>query len=341
MKGRGVDNNPANRFDRLSLEWHVPRPDGEWTQYLVDSSKSIIATNSSPDVAFDASVNPYRGCEHGCSYCYARNSHEFLGFSAGLDFETKILVKEDAAELLRHELASRRWIPKPLGMSGVTDPYQPVERKLKITRRCLAVLAESRNPVMLITKNRLVTRDIDHLSELACHQAISVAVSVPTLDADLARIMEPRASHPRDRFKAIDELSSAGIPTSVMIAPTIPGLTEHEIPAILDFAATAGASRANYILLKLPGAVEEIFVDWLGQHFPDRKSKVLSRIRQLRQGQLNQSDFATRGRGRGQLARDIHEFFEINRRRVGLKNGVPTLSVASFRPPETEQGRLF
>ncbi len=273
--------------------------------------------------------------------CFARNSHEFLGFSAGLDFETKILVKENAADLLRHELASSKWLPKPLGMSGVTDPYQPIERKLKVTRGCLEVLAEARNPVMLITKNQLVTRDLDLLAELASHNAVGVAISIPTLDGDLAKVMEPRASHPRSRLKTVRELNAAGIPTSVMIAPSIPGLTDHEIPAILDAAASAGAERANYILLKLPGAVQGIFVDWLDSHFPARKDKVLSRIRQLRQGSLNQSDFASRGRGQGHLATELHDFFEINRRRVGLQKGAAKLSVASFRPPETEQRRLF
>ncbi len=341
MKGRGSATNPASRFDRLQVQWEIPPPDREPTQFLVDASKTVIATNSSPDVGFDASINPYRGCEHGCSYCYARNTHEYLGFSAGLDFETRILVKQNAPELLRRELASPKWKPTPLGMCGVTDPYQPVERKLEITRRSLEVLAEARNPVMLVTKNHLVTRDIDHLTELARHNCVAVTISIPSLDPHLTRIMEPRASHPRDRIKAIAELSRAGIPSAVNIAPLIPGLTDHEIPSILKSAAEAGATRANYILLKLPGAVRGLFVSWLEEHFPDRKDKVLSRVRQLRRGKLNSSDFATRGRGEGHLAKELHEFFEIHRKRAGLEKGAPFLSTESFRRPELEQKRLF
>src|SRR5215510_5595319 len=232
VPGRGASINPPNRFERLSYEAD-PEESGSSgpapkTQYLRDTSKSIIAHNDSPDIPFDASVNPYRGCEHGCIYCYARPTHEFLGFSAGLDFETRILVKEDAPELLYDELSSRKWKPQILVMSGVTDPYQPIESRLRITRRCLEVLAEFRNPVGIITKNHLVTRDIDLLSDLAKHQAATVYVAVTTLDTELRRVMEPRTSPPAARLAAIRALSAAGIPTGVLVAPIIPGLTDHE-----------------------------------------------------------------------------------------------------------------
>src|SRR5216683_4280652 len=240
--GRGASWSPANRFEKL----HVDLTDGDVvdtdpdqeekprraTQYFRDDTKTIIARNQSPDVGFEASINPYRGCEHGCIYCFARPTHEYLGFSAGLDFETKIVIKEDAPELLREELLSPKWKPEVIAISGVTDPYQPIERKLEITRRCLQVLAEFRNPVAIITKNHLVTRDIDVLSELARYDAISVAVSVTTLDARLANIMEPRTTTPELRLDAIKKISSAGIPTTVMVAPVIPAITDHEMPAI-------------------------------------------------------------------------------------------------------------
>ena len=249
------------------------------TEYLPDHSRSIIAENDSPDVGFEASLNPYRGCEHGCIYCYARPTHEFLGYSAGLDFETKILVKHDAPGLLRKELASPRWRPRALGLSGVTDPYQPIERKLELTRRCLAVLAEFRQAVSIITKNRLVTRDIDILKDLAAHRAGGVFMSITSLDPELIGRLEPRTSRPSGRLEAIAALADAGIPVGVMVAPVIPGLTEHEMPAILKAAADAGAQSAGYILVRLPMAVSGLFQDWLETHFPDRKDKVLGRIR--------------------------------------------------------------
>src|SRR5512143_638830 len=233
-RGRGTPENPPNRFERLAYLPILESPDdvdgAVKTQYLKDASRSVITFNDSPDVGFDASINPYRGCEHGCSYCYARPFHEYLGFSAGLDFETKILVKEDAPELLRKELASPKWRPRIVAISGVTDAYQPIERKLQLTRRCLEVLAEFRNPVIIVTKNQLVTRDIDLLRELASFDAAAVCVSVTSLDADLARVMEPRTSSPANRLEAIQALAEAGIPVRVLVAPTIPGLTDHAMP---------------------------------------------------------------------------------------------------------------
>jgi DNA repair photolyase len=344
VRGRGAAGNPPNRFERLHYE-----PDGDGaesdpsmpaTEFYRDATRSIIATNDSPDVGFEASINPYRGCEHGCIYCYARPTHEYLGFSAGLDFETKIMVKEDAPELLRRELSSPRWRPKPLALSGVTDPYQPVERRLRLTRRCLEVLAEFRNPVVIITKNHLVTRDADLLSELARHNAALVAVSLTTLNGELRRVLEPRASHPDGRLAAIEELNRAGVPTGTMVAPIIPGLNDHEIPALLAAAAQQGARFAGYTLIRLPLGVGPLFERWLEQHFPDRKEKILSRIRSLRGGKLNDARFGHRMSGDGPVAEMIRKLFAVARRRAGISEDWPRVSTAAFRRPG-EQRWLF
>ncbi len=332
-RGRGASANPLNRFERIEVEMEVPGPDRVETALLRDSSRSIITRNDSPDVGFEVSLNPYRGCEHGCIYCYARPTHEYLGFSAGLDFETRILAKEEAPEILRRELSSPKWQPQTLAMSGVTDPYQPVERKLEITRRCLGVLAEFRQPVSVITKNELVTRDIDHLSELAGHKAAAVVLSITTLDGELARRMEPRASHPRDRLKAIERLAAAGIPVGVNVAPVVPAITDHEIPRILEAAAAAGAQSAGYVMLRLPGAVSGLFETWLEEHFPDRKEKVLNRVRELRGGKLNDPNFGSRMRGQGIFAEQVKAVFETSKRRYGLDRRHFELTADAFRRP--------
>jgi DNA repair photolyase len=339
-RGRGAAVNPQNRFERIAVVHEEPGPDHVPTELLRDGSRSIITYNDSPDVGFDASLNPYRGCEHGCIYCYARPTHEYLGFSAGLDFETRILVKEDAPELLRRDLMARKWKPQALAMSGVTDPYQPVERKLEITRRCLAVLAEFRNPVAVISKNALVTRDIDHLSALAEHGAAAVFLSITTLDGELARKMEPRASHPRDRLEALQKLSAAGIPTGVMVAPVVPAITDHEMPRILEAAAAAGARTAGYVMMRLPGAVSGLFETWLTEHFPDRKDKVLHRVQELRGGKLNDPRFGSRMRGEGIYADQVRSTFQTFRRKYGLDQPFPALSTAAFRRPG-DQMSLF
>jgi DNA repair photolyase len=339
-RGRGAAINPTNRFEKMAVELEVPGPERVQTELLRDGSRSIITYNDSPDVGFDASLNPYRGCEHGCIYCYARPTHEYLGFSAGLDFESRILVKEDAPELLRRELCAKKWQPQTLAMSGVTDPYQPVERKLEITRRCLAVLAELRNPVAVITKNALVTRDIDHLAALAEHGAATVFLSITTLDGELARKMEPRASHPHDRLAAVARLSAAGIPTGVMMAPIVPAITDHEIPKVLEAAAEAGAHTAGYVLMRLPGAVAGLFEGWLAEHFPDRKEKVMHRIQELRGGRMNDPRFGSRMRGEGIYAEQIRSTFHTFRRKHGLDKLFPALSTAAFRRPG-EQMSLF
>jgi DNA repair photolyase len=338
---RGAAHNPANRFDKIELErdidWNPAEDVAPGTIFLRDHTASIITYNDSPDVGFEASVNPYRGCEHGCIYCYARPTHEFLGFSAGLDFETRIMVKERAAELLRKELLAPKWKPQVIAMSGVTDCYQPVERRLKLTRACLEVLAEFRNPVGIVTKNHLVTRDIDLLGELARHKAAKVFVSVTTLDTELRKIMEPRTSPPASRLAAIEALSSAGIPTGVLVAPVIPGLTDHEMPRILAAGAKAGARFAGYVTLRLPYAVAPLFEDWLGRHFPDRKEKVLNHVRSIREGKLNDPNFGSRFRGKGVYAEQIARMFEVARRRSGLDEHGPELSSAGFRRPEGAQ----
>jgi DNA repair photolyase len=344
LRGRGAATNPPGRFEPLAYEPDPDTPPDELpapqTQFFRDDSRSLITYNDSPDVGFSASINPYRGCEHGCSYCFSRPTHEYRGLSAGLDFETKIFVKEDAPELLRKELLSPRWQPQTLGISGVTDCYQPIERKVKLTRRCLDVLAEFRNPAGIVTKSALVTRDVDVLGELARHQAAMVFLSVTTLDADLAGVMEPRAARPAARLAAIEALHAAGIPVGVLVAPVIPGLTDHEMPAILDAAARAGASYAGYVMLRLPFGLKELFEDWLGRCFPDRKEKVLERIRQLRGGRLNDSRFGSRMRGEGPLAEVIKRWFETSCRKVGIVGRGMGLSTAAFRRPG-EQRLLF
>jgi DNA repair photolyase len=344
-RGRGTPENPPNRFERLAYLSFIDSPDDEEravkTQYLKDASRSLITYNDSPDVGFDASINPYRGCEHGCIYCYARPYHEYLGFSAGLDFETRILVKEDAPELLREELASPKWQPKVVAISGVTDAYQPIERKLQLTRRCLEVLAEFRNPVVIVTKNQLVTRDIDLLKELANFDAAAVCVSVTTLDAELARVMEPRTSTPANRLEAIRTLPEAGVPVRALVAPVIPGLTDHEIPSIIQAASEAGARHAGYVVVRLPHGVKELFERWLEDHFPDRKKKVLNRIRAIRGGKLNDPNFGSRMRGEGVFAEQINSMFKLACRRGGIEFGAPELSTAAFRRPAQPQLSLF
>ena len=349
IHGRGASWSPANRFEKLHIDlndldvidvsYETEERPRRGTQYFIDGTKSIITRNNSPDVGFETSLNPYRGCEHGCIYCYARPTHEYLGFSAGLDFESKIIVKKNAPDLLRAELESPHWRPQTLVMSGVTDPYQPVERKLGITRGCLEVLAKFRNPVAIITKNRLVTRDIDLLRDLATHNAAAVNISVTSLDSSLQRVLEPRTSPPRARLDAIEQLRSAGVPIGVMVAPIIPGLTDHEVPRILDACARAGAQFAAYTIVRLPWAVAPLFEHWLEEHFPDRKEKVLGRIRHLRGDRLNNSQWHRRMTGQGIFAEQIASMFTVSCKRNRMCER-PKLSCASFRRP-TAQQELF
>lgn len=341
VRGRGASSNPPNRFEQIRLErdadWDPVEDPAPKTQFLRDLSQSLITYNDSPDISFRAGINPYRGCEHGCSYCYARPFHEYLGFSAGLDFETLIMVKENAPELLRRELASPKWEPQLLAMSGVTDCYQPIERRLQLTRRCLAVLAEFRNPVCIITKNYLVTRDLDLLRQLAAHNAVIVHLSINSLDRELARKLEPRASLPEQRLAAIETMARAGVPVGVLVAPVIPALNDHEIPAILSAARPAGAAWAGTEILRLPLTVAPIFQQWLEQNFPAKKEKILERIRAMRGGKLNDARFGSRMRGEGIFAEQISQMFQVARRKVGLSEDAPQLSIGSFRQPEGAQ----
>ena len=311
------------------------------TEFLADATRSIVARNQSPDVGFDASVNPYRGCEHGCVYCYARPTHEYLGFSSGLDFERKILVKRRAPELLREALSRPSWHPQVLGMCGVTDAYQPVERRLGLTRGCLEVLRDFRNPVTIVTKNHLVTRDADVLADLARHDCVNVAISVTTLRNELQRVMEPRTSVPARRLAAIRRLSEAGVPVGVFVAPVIPGLTDEEMPAIVAAAAEAGAGYAAFLLLRLPMGVAEHFVRWLETHFPNRRDKVLARIRDARGGKLNDPAFHRRFRGEGEYAKHVRSLFLAAIRKAGLDQKPPPLSTTAFRRGGRVQGDLF
>jgi DNA repair photolyase len=346
IRGRGADENPPNRFEKLRVEtdadaWVNDDPRPLRTVFLRDDSQSVLAKNNAEDISFEYGLNPYRGCEHGCAYCYARTYHEYLGFSAGLDFESKIVVKPDAPELLERELAKPSYKPGVISLSGVTDCYQPVERKLELTRRCLGVLARFRNPVVIITKNALVNRDLDHLAELARHRAVAVYLSVTTLDAGVARVLEPRASSPRARLETIRSLSDAGVIAGVSAAPMIPGLNDSEMPAILTAAAEHGASFAAYSLVRLPGAVADVFSGWLDRHRPMAKEKILGRIRDTHGGKLNSNIPAGRMRGTGEAAGQWKALFHACCRKHGLYPRAPELNLSAFRHLTPGQNELF
>jgi DNA repair photolyase len=368
-RGRGARVNPTGRFERRRIEADLsdarevswadsaatrpapdisPETDPEQTQTtpgstapatltIPDLSRSALSSNQSPDTPFEVTLNPYRGCEHGCAYCYARPTHEYLGYSAGLDFETRILVKENAPALLRRELAAPRWRPKVVGLSGVTDAYQPLEKKLQLTRRCLEVFLDFRNPVSIVTKNALVARDLDLLRGLHDFEAVSVSISLTTLDSRLVRVLEPRASAPHERLRATERLANAGLPVGVNIAPIIPGLTDAELPALLASAASAGAQFASYIVLRLPHGLRELFDDWLLTHRPLRREKVLRRLESVRGGKLNDPRFGTRMRGEGLFAEQIGGLFALMAKRHGLDRAAPGLSTAHFRRPGGQQ----
>ncbi|MDZ4287042.1 MAG: PA0069 family radical SAM protein [Prosthecobacter sp.] len=332
--GRGAAGNPEQRFSALQMEYEPGEEPGKVaTKFYQDHSTSIITHHNSPDLGFGASLNPYRGCEHGCAYCYARPTHEWLGFSAGVDFESRIMVKEKAPELLRAELSRPKYVPMNLAISGVTDCYQPVERRLQITRGCLAVLAECRHPVSMITKNYLITRDVDHLAELARYEASVAFLSVTSLDAELARKLEPRASSPRQRLEAMRVLAAAGVPVGVSIAPIIPGLNDSEIPAIMAAAREAGARFASYTVVRLPFAVKEVFATWLEEHFPGMKEKVLGRIEETQGKTLSHGEFGKRLKGVGVWADQIAQIFRVSKRRVKMPEARLQLSTQHFRRP--------
>jgi DNA repair photolyase len=345
VRGRGAVENPPNRFERLRVEIDADAAvagDGDElgaarpalrTQFYRDVSSTVLVRNLSPDVGFEWGLNPYRGCEHGCAYCYARPTHEFLGFSAGLDFETRIMVKDRAPELLQAELTATGWRPVPVAMSGVTDCYQPVERQLRLTRGCLEVFAALRHPVGIVTKNRLVVRDLDVLADLARDGLVRVMLSLTTLDAALARALEPRTSSPSARLEAVRTLADAGVPVGVNLAPIIPGLNDHEIPSLLDEAARCGAQFAGYQILRLPLAVKDVFLQWLDTHVPTRRASIEAKIRDTRHGALNVAAFGERMRGTGALAAQLGQLFRVMRRRAGLDRPPPPLRTDCFRPP--------
>ncbi|MEZ5932927.1 MAG: PA0069 family radical SAM protein [Alphaproteobacteria bacterium] len=350
FKGRGAAINPKVRFERHEAE---PFDDG-WeslaaareedgrpkTEVSPDRSRSVIARNQSPDIPFEQSINPYRGCEHGCIYCYARPSHAFLGLSPGLDFETKLWAKYDAAELLVRELARPAYRCSPIALGANTDPYQPVERKLAITRKVVDVLARHEHPLTIVTKSAGVLRDLDLLAPMAEKTLTAVAVSITTLDPALARRMEPRAAAPHRRLEAIRELAAAGIPTVVMVAPIIPGLTDHETEHIMEEAAAAGAWRATYTLLRMPHEIKDLFRNWLHHHEPLKADRVLSLHRQCRGGRLNDPRFGSRMRGEGPYAELIARRFKLARSRLGLERRIPELRTDLFQKPG-DQLRLF
>jgi DNA repair photolyase len=348
--GRAAQTLPPNRFDATHLVEHFDDLEHDDdllaarrivpTEYLPDESKTIVSENDSPDIPFRYSVNPYRGCSHGCSYCYARPYHEFLGMSAGLDFETKILVKHNAPALFRAFLSRPSWKPEPITFSGVTDCYQPAERQFCLTRGCLEVAWEARQPIAIVTKNALVLRDLDLVAELAAARLVHVNMSVTTLDAELARTMEPRTSTPAARLKAMRVLADAGVPVRAMVAPIIPGLTDHETPAILQAARDAGATAAGFVLLRLPLTVEPVFREWLEQNFPQKKVRVEALVRSTRGGKLNDSKFGERMRGRGNYAEQIAQNFKVFSRRLGLDRRLEELDVTHFRPPRPASGQL-
>jgi DNA repair photolyase len=349
-KGRGATFNPKVRFDRSApdpfddgwgtlaqFEAEAPPPP---TEVRPDASRSVLVRNASPDIPFEQSINPYRGCEHGCVYCYARPSHAYLGLSPGLDFETKLLAKLDAAPLLERELAKPGYRCQPIALGTNTDVYQPQERRLGITRAILEVLARCRHPVTIVTKSAAVLRDLDLLAPMAADGLAAVAISVTTLDPGLARSLEPRAAAPHRRLEALRSVSAAGVPTSVMAAPIIPGLNDHELEAVLEAAAAAGAWHAGYVLLRLPHELKELFGAWLEAHAPLRADHVLSLIRQCRGGRLNDPRFGSRMRGEGAYAELIGKRFALARRRFGLDRPRSPLRTDLFEPPVADRGQL-
>ena len=355
---RGAGLNPANRFESVRLHVLGEELDRQWVerqeeggkvhrverQVFTDRTQTIINhVSQTADVPFDWTVNPYRGCEHGCIYCFARQYHEYLGFSCGLDFETKLMAKPDAPELLKRELAAPKWKAEPIVMSASTDIYQPIEHQMQIARACLQVMADCGQPVSTMTKSAMVLRDVDLWSRLAAMNAGRVTITLVTLDAELAKKLEPRATAPAGRLRAIRELTAAGVPVSVNVAPIIPGLTDMELPQILEAVADAGAQRAAWVVLRLPYQIKALFMDWLQRNVhPDRARKVESFLRQAHGGKLYDASTETRGRGKGPLMENLSQTFRLFTRKYGLNKDMRPLSAANFRRPGVGgQGSLF
>ncbi|TAG06011.1 MAG: PA0069 family radical SAM protein [Betaproteobacteria bacterium] len=353
-RGRGATLNMAGRFESRDTAWF----DDGWgedelierlgkkpkTVIHIETAKSIISRNNSPDIRFDQSVNPYRGCEHGCIYCYARPSHSYLNLSPGIDFETQLFAKTNAAELLRKEISKRGYVVSAINLGANTDPYQPIERTQRITREVIEVLAEANHPLTIVTKNALICRDIDLLAPLAVKKLVQVYVSISQLDNELTRILEPRASSPANRLRAVRELSSAGIPTCVLVAPIIPFINDEFLERVLEAAKDHGAIAASYTVIRLPYEIKALFKDWLATHFPDRAEHVMNRIRDMKQGKENNSDFGERMRGSGIYADLIRQRFRKNCVRLGLTStNIPALDLTQFAPatPQTGQISLF
>ncbi len=348
-KGRGTQSNRAGRFETEETEvfddgWESaaePLPGAQRTQVGVDQARKVIARNDSPDIGFDRSINPYRGCEHGCVYCFARPSHAYLGLSPGLDFETRLFAKPDAALALRSELAQPRYRPQTLVLGANTDPYQPIERRMEITRQILQVLAEAKHPCCIVSKSDLILRDLDILAPMAAEGLLSVMISVTTLDRDLARRMEPRAAAPKRRLAAIQGLARAKVPVGTLFAPVIPALNDVELDAVLAAAAEAGATRAGYVLLRLPLELKTLFEEWLEAHYPDRKKRVLDLLRQARGGRLYDSRFGYRQRGTGPQAQILAVRFKAACRRLGFSSERDfDLETRLFRAPALDDRQL-
>lgn len=351
IRGRGSSLKVANRFETIELVDDFAQLDSEdqrtvqsqklKTIYLNDQSETIVSTNQSSDVDFNFSLNPYRGCVHGCSYCYARPSHEFLGFNAGIDFESRIVVKRNAPELFRKWLGRPKWqsAVEPIMLSGVTDCYQPCEKQFELTRKCLEVALDARQPIRITTKNSLIRRDLDLLGAMARRNLICVTLSVDSLDQSLIRVMEPRSSSPESRVETIRLLAEVGVPVKVLVAPIIPGINDEEIPTILSRVASAGAKYAGFVVLRLPLTVEPVFLDWLQEHFPDRYEKVVGRVKSISGGdQMYDSTPGRRMKGQGIWAEQIANLFRVYCAQHGLESGIPNLNSGDFRGPGTSQG---
>ena len=352
VKSREAGFNPKNRFEKIYIDYFGEDFENELneneekrgvpTVFFKDTTKTILAKNNSSDIPFTYSINPYRGCEHGCIYCYARPSHEYLGFSSGIDFETKVMIKPDAPSLLEDAFKKKSWVPETIMFSGNTDCYQPVERKLEITRKCLGVFLKYRNPCAIVTKNALITRDLDILKEMAKLNLVSVAVSITTLKRKLSRKLEPRTSVPSQRLETVAKLASENIPVGILAAPVIPGLNDEEIPNILKAASEHGALSAAMIMLRLPFAIKDLFIDWIQRNYPEKASRIINRIKDTRGGKLNSNVFKKRMTGEGELAHSIHRLFKASCRKYGLNKTKIHLTTEHFiREPDSNQTTLF
>lgn len=347
-KGRGALGNPGGRFERTGREpfddgWeHDEEGTPAQTSVAEERARTIISRNDSPDVPFEQSINPYRGCEHGCIYCYARPTHAYLGLSPGLDFETRLYAKTNAAALLRRELAKPGYLCRPIALGANTDPYQPVERQWRITRQVIEVLAECEHPLTIVTKSALVERDIDLLAPMAAKRLVQAYISLPTLDRGISRRLEPRAAAPQRRLQTLGALADAGIPCGVLVAPAIPALTDADMEAVLAEARAAGATTAAYVMLRLPHEVGELFRAWLESHYPLKAAHVMSLVQQMRGGRDNDPDFGSRMRGRGQFAGLVAQRFRLGCKKLGLNQRDRSLDTTLFRAPSaTGQLNLF